>query len=1239
MKLPNLKIDKLKIKRSHLAVVLVFALVFSLFAGLLIFRQAPSASAAWYTPPAGGQGTWNYRQKITIDHTKVSNTNQTDFPVLIKIADENNAIFAKTQADGDDILFTGSDEVTKLSHEIEEFSTSSNSMIAWVKISTLSASIDTVIYLYYGNAAATNQENIADVWSNGYAGVWHMNDNAANANVADSTGVNNGTAQQNTSVLTTSGKEGGALSFNGAGDYVNVLSSASLNFGTGDFSVSGWVKLSVLTTDWHILTKGSLSAPYPGYLLGNKNSGDNHLRFGARSDYRQSDGNVYSTTVASTGTWYYVNGVRSGTNIILYVNGIGENTASSSNYDVSTDAPLVIGMNNGNTRYLNGLIDEVHASSAARSADWIATEYANQNSPETFFLLESEAKRDSVAPANPTVNGYSTDGKIVSLISGNYYNYPTPYFEWISSVDTSEIGDPSGVAGYYSYFGTSCGDGGGNPYQTRGVLSDTGGGLHYSADTNITVPNLGATEGTYCLRIKTADLAGNISAVSELFTYKFDVSNPSPPSYIAVNPAGYSSVNSFAFSWPVALDTINAYSSGIAGYQYKRGGDSGDDWSATIADPSVSGIASYKEGENIFFLRAVDGAGNYSSEIQTTYYYSSSLPAKPTGLTATPELSDVNSFAFSWTAPSHTRPIASYGYSVNAEPTDQNITWTGTAATSLSADSFATKQGVNTLYLLAKDDAGSYSLTADNYTTVNFNCMTAAPPIPSTISITDSSDRTLERYMLTLQWQAGTGHNANTFKNYVIERSVDNSTFTELSTSASTAYIDTDLSNEITYFYRIKAVDNAGATSASSATVSKMPTGKFITPPVMLSEPQVSTKSTTATIAWVVSRDSTASVRFGKNKDALDSGQLSTTLETDHSILLVGLDPGETYYYQVQSLDQYRDYSLDDAYSTTYSFATLDSPSIANVTVSNITLTSADITWETTTASNTKVHYGNSISYGLVLPEADDSMTTKHSVKLSNLAHTTKYHFKIQGGDIDDNTMSSDDYVFDTLPMPTISTIEYQPDFSGPAPTVNITWLTNVPTTSSVEYTPIASADNVTFEQSQSAFVVRHSVFLSNLSNDTEYKFTVSGVDQFGNKTLSDLQILRTSSDSRSPVISDVVIESSNVGSGNNNEARVIISWKTDELSTSQIAYDEGLAGSEYRKKTPPDMAMTKNHVVIISGLNPGAPYHFKIVSADQTGNIAFSADQTVITGQVTESVFAILTRTLNNIFGWLGRI
>jgi hypothetical protein len=95
-----------------------------------------NAEAAWYNGP------WLHRMKITIDSTKVAGAGSlTDYPLLISIASNAN-LAAGARSDGYDILFTSDDGTTKLDHEIEKYITGTGELVAWVKIPSLSATVD-----------------------------------------------------------------------------------------------------------------------------------------------------------------------------------------------------------------------------------------------------------------------------------------------------------------------------------------------------------------------------------------------------------------------------------------------------------------------------------------------------------------------------------------------------------------------------------------------------------------------------------------------------------------------------------------------------------------------------------------------------------------------------------------------------------------------------------------------------------------------------------------------------------------------------------------------------------------------------------------------------------------------------------------------------------------------------------------------------------------------------------------
>ena len=116
--------------------------------------------------------SWAFRKPITLNHSLVAGT-MSDFPVLVSIVDGDLA--SDAQSDGDDLVFTNDDSV-QLSHEIEFYDNSTGELVAWVNMTSLLDSVDTVLYLYYGNPFCTNMEDGAGVWNSDYVLVQHLNE-------------------------------------------------------------------------------------------------------------------------------------------------------------------------------------------------------------------------------------------------------------------------------------------------------------------------------------------------------------------------------------------------------------------------------------------------------------------------------------------------------------------------------------------------------------------------------------------------------------------------------------------------------------------------------------------------------------------------------------------------------------------------------------------------------------------------------------------------------------------------------------------------------------------------------------------------------------------------------------------------------------------------------------------------------------------------------------------------------
>ena len=108
-----------------------------------------------------GQGAWSYRKPVAVDADRVA-ADVTDFPLLVQITDPD--LQASAAPTGADLVFTDSDGITRLDHVLESWDSATGSLSAWVSVPTLSSTIDTQLFIYYGNPSADNQEDAEGVF-------------------------------------------------------------------------------------------------------------------------------------------------------------------------------------------------------------------------------------------------------------------------------------------------------------------------------------------------------------------------------------------------------------------------------------------------------------------------------------------------------------------------------------------------------------------------------------------------------------------------------------------------------------------------------------------------------------------------------------------------------------------------------------------------------------------------------------------------------------------------------------------------------------------------------------------------------------------------------------------------------------------------------------------------------------------------------------------------------------------
>ena len=215
----------------------------------------------------------------------------------------------------------------------------------------------------------------------GLVGHWTMSqDSLKGSLLADKTPYeNDGTIYGATFTTDRKGQANKAMSFDG-NDYIDCGNDESLNFGTGDFSTSLWVKSNGHEDKGSkfnmILSKGAIvdDGHIPGYAISiykddkplfQVNNAENTC---AKGDNMINDG-----------LYHHLVGVKNGTNLKLYVDNVLSNIQGTQNNSCSNIDIFLIGKSLYSNREFNGSIDDVRIYNRALSQEEITLLYNSYN--------------------------------------------------------------------------------------------------------------------------------------------------------------------------------------------------------------------------------------------------------------------------------------------------------------------------------------------------------------------------------------------------------------------------------------------------------------------------------------------------------------------------------------------------------------------------------------------------------------------------------------------------------------------------------------------------------------------------------------------------------------------------------------------------------------------------------------------------------------------------------------------
>jgi glucose/arabinose dehydrogenase/PKD repeat protein len=395
----------------------------------------------------------------------------------------------------------------------------------------------------------------------------------------------------------------------------------------------------------------------------------------------------------------------------------------------------------------------------------------------------------------------------------------------------------------------------------------------------------------------------------------------------------------------------------------------------------------------------------------------------------------------------------------------------------------------------------------------------------------------------------------------------------------------TSASHALSARARDLAGNTATAAAVNVAVDNQAPTGSVI---INGGATATNSRSATLTLAAVDNAQAVAQMRFSNAATGFSAAEAYAT--TKAWTLTSGAGTKTVY---VQFRDTIGNWSASFTDTITLDTA---APTISAVSSSNVTSSSATISWTTNEPATSQIEYGTTTAYG-TLTAIDPSLVTLHSVALSGLAPQTTYRYRVRSKDAAGNERLGSNTTFTTL---------NGSDTAAPSTPAGLAAVVMSPSQINLSWN--AATDNVGVtgylvyrDTSQVATPATTSFQNTGLTPGTTYSYTVAARDGAGNISAQSAPVTAVT-----PAFAINNVQSSGITS-----SRATITWATDQAADSQVEYGPTTA---YGQLTPLDAALVTSHTQVLIGLNPSSAYHFRVRSRNAAGQLVTSGNFTFAT-------------------------
>jgi predicted GH43/DUF377 family glycosyl hydrolase len=394
-----------------------------------------------------------FRDKIIIDSSKVYET-CANYPFLfsstitrLKTTANGGKIYNTSDSKPCDLIFTNS-AGTELYYEVVYYDASTGQLIAYVNVTSVSSSVDTTLYLYYGNPfQVVLKENPANTFSIAtYRAVWHMIQ-APTDDILDSTNNNFDMTPVNleSGDLVTGNIYKGII-FDGSDEKYTEAAPVLLNPKSGSWTISCFFKSTGTSYGATSYVFGDGNSGAANDFVGMAVSSGDNLRIYAKGDDDDDAFTTGSVDIVDE-AWHYIACVKDGATWRNFVDTATDGTGTPTLTGNLTPDQSGIGClrRSSDGNFIPATIEELRILRVARSAEWLHTERENYNDPANFYsVTEDNIRIESfeAASTGAITAGDNFDADL-GIASWSSYDDPdgTSYYEIVTS--QAKIGSKS----------------------------------------------------------------------------------------------------------------------------------------------------------------------------------------------------------------------------------------------------------------------------------------------------------------------------------------------------------------------------------------------------------------------------------------------------------------------------------------------------------------------------------------------------------------------------------------------------------------------------------------------------------------------------------------------------------------------------------------------------------------------------------------------------------------------------